>query len=135
MATYTKFSCFAEDVAEGKHNLASDTLMIAMTNTAPSITNTVLANIVEISYTNISSRVLTVTSSSQSSGLYKLVVADLLLTASGAVGPYRYLVIYNNTSATKPLIGFYDLGTNDSLLSGQTAMLDFNQTNGVLIIQ
>ena len=77
MATYYKFNSFVEAVAEKVHNLGSDTLKVALTNSAPVATNTVLANITEISYTNCSSRTLTVSSSAQSSGTYKLVIADL----------------------------------------------------------
>ena len=34
MATYTKFQCFVEDLAEKKHNLASDTLKVALSSAA-----------------------------------------------------------------------------------------------------
>ena len=93
MATGNKFNSFVEALAEKVHNLGSDTLKVALTNSAPVATNTVLANITEVSYTNLSSRTLSVSSSSQTSGTYKLVIADLVLTATGAVGPFRYVVI------------------------------------------
>src|SRR6476660_6985201 len=98
MPAYNKFNSFVEALAEKVHNLQSDTLRVALTNTAPVATNTVLANITEISYTNLSSRILTVTSSAQTSGTYALSIADLVLTASGTVGPFRYPVIYNDTA-------------------------------------
>lgn len=137
MATFNKFDVFVENLAEKVHNLQSDALTVALTNTAPVATNTILANITEISYTNLSSRVLTVSTSAQTSGLYKLVIADLVLTASGAVGPFRYVVIYNDTptSPADPLIGWYDYGSSISLASGETLTLDFDGTNGMLTIQ
>lgn len=134
MATYTKFNCFVEDVAEKKHNLGSDTLTIALTNSAPVATNTVLANITQISYTNISSRALTTSSSIQTSGTYKLVIADKLLTATGAVGPFRYIVIYNDTATNDELIAWYDYGSSVTLASGDTFNCDFDGTNGLLSI-
>lgn len=132
MATYNKFNCFVEDVAEKKHNLGSDTLKVALTNTAPEATNTVLANITEISYTNISDRTITTSSSAQTSGTYKLVLADLTLTASGAVGAFRYVVIYNDTATNDELIGWYDYGSSITLASGDTFTIDFDATNGLL---
>lgn len=125
MASWNKFNCFVEDVAEKKHNLASDQLAVALTNSAPAATNTVLADITEINYTNLSSRNITTVSSSQSSGTYALVLADLTLTASGPVGPFRYAVIYNDTASNDELIGWYDYGSSISLANGETFKLDF----------
>ena len=134
MATFTKVDSLNESIAEKVHNLGTDTLMVALTNTAPSAANTVLANITEIAYTNISSRTLTTTSSSTSAGVYRLVLADLTLTATGAVGPFRYAVIYNNTATNKELIGFADYGSSISLANGETLRLDFDNVNGLLAI-
>lgn len=134
MATYTKFNSFTEALAEKVHNLGSDTLKVALTNSAPSASDTQLSNITEISYTNCSSRTLTVSSSAQTSGTYKLVVSDLVLTASGTVGPFRYIVIYNDTATNKELIGYYDYGSSLTLANTDTLTLDFDGTNGLLQI-
>ena len=128
MATYTKFQCFVEDLAEKKHNLASDTLKVAFSNAsnAPSASaNVKLADITTIATTNLDSVTLTVSSSSQTSGTYKLVVADKLLTATGAVPAFRYVIIYNDTAANKELICFFDYGSEVTLASGDTFKLDF----------
>jgi hypothetical protein len=134
MATFSKFNAFVEAVAEKVHNLGSDQITVALTNTAPTASNAVLADITEISYTNLSSRNITTTSSSQTSGTYKLVLADIVLTASGSVGPFRYVVLYNSTAASGNLIGYYDYGSSISLASGDTFTVDFDATNGVLTI-
>lgn len=134
MAIFNKFQSFTEALAEKVHNLGSDTLTVALTNSAPVATNTVLANITQISYTNLSSRVLTVSSSAQTSGTYKLVINDLVLTASGAVGPFRYVVIYNDTATNDELIGWYDYGSALTLANTDTFTLDFDATNGVLTL-
>jgi len=133
MATFTKFNSFAEAVAEKVHNLGSDVLKVALTDTAPSASNTVLANITEIVYTNISARTLTTSSSTQTSGTYKLVIADLVLTASGTVPQFRYVVIYNDTATNDELIGYYDAGTTN-LLNLDTLTLDFDASTGLLTI-
>lgn len=125
MAAYNKFNSFVEAIAEKVHNLGSDTLKVALTNSAPVAGNTVLANITEISYTNISSRTLTVSSSAQASGTYTLSIADLVLTASGTVGPFRYIVIYNDTAASDELIAWFDHGSSITLENTDTYTLDF----------
>lgn len=134
MATFQKFHSFVEAIAEKKHDLGSDQLAIALTNTAPDATNAVLADITEISYTNLSSRNVTTSSSAQTGGTYKLVLEDLTLTASGAVGPFRYVVLYNDTAANDELIGWYDYGSSISLAAGETFTIDFDGTNGVLTL-
>ncbi len=134
MATLSKFNSFVEAIAEKVHNLQSDSLKIALSNSAPAAGNTQLSDIFEISYTNCSSRALTVSSSSQSSGTYKLVLADLLLTASGTVGPFRYIVIYNDTATNKELIGFIDYGSSITLNNGDTFNNDFDASAGVLTL-
>ena len=136
MAVFNKFNSFVEAVAEGTHNLGSNQLTIALTNTAPVAGNSVLANITEITYTNLSTRNLTTTSSAQSGGLYKLVVADTTLTSTGgSTGPFRYVVVYNSTAAGGPLIGWFDYGSSITLLSGESLTVDFDQVNGLLTLQ
>jgi hypothetical protein len=132
MATYNKFNSFVENLAEKVHNLGSDTLKVALTNSAPVASNTVLANITEISYTNCSSRTISISSSAQSSGTYKLVLADLTLTASGTVGPFRYVVIYNDTATNDELIAWVDYASAVTLNNTDTFIIDFDGTNGLL---
>lgn len=133
MATFNKFNSFVEALAEKTHNLGADTLTVALTNTAPVATNTVLANITEISYTNVSSRVLTSVTSSQTSGTYTLDAADLVLTASGTVPTFRYVVLYNDTATSDELIGYYDYGSAVDLLNGETFTITFD-ASGILTL-
>ena len=128
MANYNKFQCFVEDLAEKKHTLASDTLKVAFSNAynVPSASADVkLADITTIATTNLDSVTLTVSSSSQTAGTYKLVVADKTLTAVGAVPAFRYVIIYNDTAANDELICFFDYGSEVTLASGDTFKLDF----------
>lgn len=109
--------------------LATDQLTLALTAAAnaPVNTNATLSNLTEISYTNLSSRNVTTSSSSQTSGTYSLVVADLTLTASGgSVATFRYVVTYDNTptSPADPLICWHDYGGNVSLADGETFTYD-----------
>lgn len=136
MATFNKLNGFVEHVAEGVHNLGSDQLVVALSNTAPGAESTpptgatttcVLANVTQISYANLSSRNVTTSSSSQTSGTYSLVLTDLVLTASGAVGPFQYVYLYNDTptSPADPLISYWDYGSAVTLANGETFTVDF----------
>lgn len=135
MAAFSKFNQFVEDMAKGVHNLSTGTLAVALTAAAnaPVAANSVLADLTQISYTNCSSRVLTVTSAEQVAGVLSLILADLTLTASGgSVGPFRYIVLYNDTPAGDPLIGFWDIGFDVTLADTDTYDLDFDGVNGAL---
>ncbi len=124
MATFNKFQSWVDYLAEGV-NCSSDQFVVALTNSAPSATNSVLTDITQISYTNLSSRNITTSSSSQSAGTYSLVFADLTLTASGSVGPFRYVVIYDDTVVNDPLVGWYDYGSSITMASSETLLIDF----------
>ena len=137
MATFNKINSFVENVAEKVHNLGSDTLTVALcaAANAPVATNTVLANLTQAAYTYCSTRAVTTSTSAQTSGTYKLVCADLTLTATGgAVGPFRYVVLYNDTATNKELIGWYDYGSDITLATTETLLIDFDGTNGVLTL-
>jgi len=134
MATFNKFNAFVEALAEKVHDLGSDQLAVALTAVAPSATNSVLADLTQISYANLSSRNIVTTSSAQTSGTYKLTLQDLTLTATGTVAAFRYVAIFNDTTASKNLIGWYDYGSNVTLNSGETFTIDFDSSNGALTI-
>lgn len=141
MASFSKINDYVEDIHHGVHNLSSDQLVVALSNTAPGSESTdptgdgggVLANVTQVTYTNLSSRNITTSSSAQTAGTYKVVLADLTLTASGgAVGPFRYVYIYNDTATGDPLIGYYDYGSSITLADGEEILIDFSEANGML---
>jgi hypothetical protein len=138
MATFNKFDSFVEALAEKVHNLGADTLKVYLSNTAPVATNTVKADIAEISNGNgytTGGNTASVTTSSQTSGTYKLVLADpATWTATGSVGPFRYAILYNDTATNDELIGWWDYGSSITLANGETFKVDFDPTNGVLTI-
>jgi hypothetical protein len=138
MATATKFHAFVEAVVEGKINLATDTLKVMLTNTAPVATNSVKADLTEISAGNgytAGGNTATQSSSSQTTGTYKLVLNDpATWTATGSVGPFRYAVLYSDTATNKDLILFWDYGSSITLANGETFKVDFDPTSGVLTL-
>lgn len=138
MASFNKFQPFVEYLAEGAFNLGSDTLKVALTNTAPVATNGLLGDLTEISAGNgytAGGVAASISSSAQASGTYGLVLADVTFTASGGtVGPFRYAVLYDDTSASDKLIGWWDYGSAVTLQDTETFTVDFNPTTGVLTI-
>lgn len=140
MAAYNKFNAFVADIANKVHNLGSDTLKIMLTNTAPVSTNAVKTDITEISAGNgytAGGMTVSVSSSTQSSGLYKLVPntgSQPVVNATGAVGPFRYAVIYNSTAASGNLIGWWDYGSSISLANGDSFTVALDGSNGILQI-
>jgi len=100
----------------------------------------VFADITEITAQNgyaAGGAAATFTSGAQSSGTYKLVLADTTITASGgSFGPFRYVVLYNSTpsSPLKPLIGYYDYGASITITSGNSFTVDFDGALGVLTL-
>ena len=88
-------------------------------------------------YANLSTRNVTTTSSSQASGTYRLVLADLTLSASGSVGPFRYIYLYNDSPTAPfvdPLIGYFDYGSSLTLAQGESLTIDFDQASGALTL-
>lgn len=139
MAAFVKYQCFVENLAEKVHNLGADTLKIALTNTAPNVaTHTTLANITEIAAGNgytAGGNTAAVSTSAQTAGTYKLVLADpsAFIASGGSIGPFRYAVLYNAT-AGGALISYWDYGSSITLATGETFTVDLDQTNGVLTL-
>lgn len=142
-SSLTKFQDFVDQLGRGVHNFGSHTFKIALTNTAPAVTNTVLADITQISATGGYTAgagggyALSGVTWAEASGTAKLTITDLVITASGgSVGPFRYAVLYND-SATSPadaLIGWYDYGSALTLADTESLTIDFDATNGVLTV-
>lgn len=137
MASFNKHNVFVYDLCQGTHNMGTGALTFALTTTAnaPIASNSILANLTQISYTNLSTRVAgTPTTNSQSSGTYTLLLPDLVLTASGAVATFQDVELYNDTptSPTDPLIGWYDYGSSVTLANTETFTIDYTTSTFTL---
>lgn len=141
MASFVKFQPFVENLAEKVFNLGSDTLKVALTNTAPVNTQSVFDSVTNHpapaaanGYT-AGGTATSISSSAQTSGTYKLVLADVVFTASGGnLGPFRYAILYDDTAAGDQLIGNWDYGSSITLADGETFTWDADPTNGILTL-
>jgi hypothetical protein len=137
MVAATKFQQVVEDKEEGVYTSSTDQFTVFLTTQAniPVVTNSVLANITEISYTNLSSRNITTASSGQTTGTFTQLFTDLVLTASGAVATFRQVGIYNNTPTIPldPVVFFFDFGSDLTLASGETLTLDWTTSSWTVV--
>ncbi|MGD9209255.1 MAG: hypothetical protein PVI90_00695 [Desulfobacteraceae bacterium] len=123
------FYCFSADLAHGVHNFSSDTLKLALTNSAPTqATDDEFSDISEISagdgYT-ADGETITVSSSSQTAGVYSLVTLGTVeWESTGTIGPFRYIPLYNDDATNDELISYYDIGSNVTLYNGDRYTLD-----------
>lgn len=143
MAAFNKFNALVQTFANGAIALATDTLKVMLTNTAPVATNSVYADVStnELASGNgytTGGAAITTTSSTQTGGVEKLIIAaaNPTWTATGSMGPFRYAVLYDFTASSplKPLIGWWDNGSSVTLTTGQTFTVTYDATNGVLQI-
>lgn len=139
MASYNKYNDFVEQLCKALHDLdGTHTLKVALTNTAPNAsTHTGLADITEISSGNgyTAGGEETTPTLSETSGTAKLVLTDVVFTASGGtIGAFRYAVLYNDTNASDALIAWWDYGSSITLQDGESFTVTFNPTNGVFTL-
>lgn len=140
MASFNKVNQFVENVCKGVHDFTSDstcTVTVALTTNAnaPTATDETLSDLTQISYANLSSRVITGITAEHSSGTVTCTAADLVLTSSGgSTGPFRHVAIFDDdpTSPADPLIGWWDYGSDLTLQDGETLTLDF--TTGIFTL-
>lgn len=134
MATFNKFQDFSQQLTEGTQNFGTDVYKIALSNTAPVATNTVLANITQITAANgyTSGGTATTISVSETSGTTTVSGTQVVFTASGgSIGPFQYVVLYNDTttSPSKPLVGWWDYGSSVTLADTETFTVKFSNTS------
>jgi hypothetical protein len=131
MASFVKYQCFAEHLAEGVHNLDTGTLRVMLSNTAPNVaTHTVRADVTELSTGNryTSGGIDVSNATTNTTGTVTVSATDAVWTASGgSIGPFRYVILFNDTptSPADPLIGYWDIGTNVTITTGNTFTADF----------
>jgi hypothetical protein len=130
MAAYNKFNCFVGDVGLKLHNLDTDVLKVYLTNTAPVAGNTVYNTPVDLATSGgyVAGGTDAQVAYSQAAGTGTATAISVVFTATTGFGPFRYAVLYNDTSATKPLVAWWDYGSSVTLLAGETFTVSFGAT-------
>ena len=133
MASFVKYQQFVEDLGDKVHDLigTTDTLKVLLTNSAPNVaTHAVRADAGELTtgggYTSGGED--TQNSGAESGGTLTVTGVDVVFTAaSGTIGPFRYVVLYNDTpsSPADPLIGYWDYTSAVTLQDGETFTVNF----------
>jgi len=126
MATYTKFNSFTYQLGLKTMDLSAtgDVLKLYLTNTLPVITDTVFGTPADISsgngYTAGGDDITnTWTESPAGTGLLNI-SANTWTASGGAIAQFRYVVLYNDTSTSKHLIGWWDYGSAIDLADTET---------------
>lgn len=127
MASFNKFECFVGDLGLEKHELNADTLKIYLTNNAPSAADdSVKADLAGIAEENGYAPADIQNAYSEAGGTGTLTGVDYEWTAAGgSFGPFRYVVLYNDTAADDPLIGWWDYGSSITCNEGEKFKADF----------
>ena len=130
MATYVKFQDFVEALVLGQHNCNTGTFKIYLSNTAPDVAaDADKVDLPEITNENgYTAPVDIENAASESGGTLTVTAVDKTITASGGtVGPFRYVVCYNDDHATDGLVCYWDYGTEGgiTLQAGESFTVDF----------
>ena len=130
MAAYQKYTAAIESMLEGM-NLGSDSWKVALSNTLNLADTTFTPGTTDLATGNgytAGGNTCSVTSSSQTGGTYKLVLASpAVWTATGAGFTFRYAILWNAT--TNQPVGAWDYGSPISLATGETFTVKFSNTS------
>lgn len=132
MAAYNKFNDFVDQQLIGTHDWDANTFKIMLVNSpAPAATNTVKANLTEITAGNgyTAGGTATTITVTEAAGTATVQGTQVAFTASGgSIGPFQYAVLYNDTAASKNLVAWWDYGSAVTLNTGDSFTVKFNNT-------
>lgn len=133
MATFNKFQTFIGDLGDKVHDLraSGDTLKVYLTNAVPdSASHSVKADLAEITpqFGYIAGGADIQNNWTETGGIGSLTGVDVVWTATGgAFGPFRYVVLYNDTPTTPadPLVAWWDYGSSVTVNDTENFTIDF----------
>jgi hypothetical protein len=146
MVNFNKFHVFVKALAEKTHNLQGDVLKVYLSNQVPNAAThltyngttggTAPAEIAAGNGYTAGGNTASLVSSSQSGGLYKLILADpnIWSASGGSIGPFRYFILWNSSITTNNLIGWWDYASSVTLNDTESFLVDLDQINGVLTL-
>ena len=134
MPTLQKNYYLTLDMGTGLMNLTSNTLKLAFTDTAPTTATHVYTDIASpLALTNMNTSVsLTGTGYTQSTGTATLAASTWTgVSQTGNFGPFRYIVIYDDSAASKNIIGWIDYGSELTLNGANSDQLILTFASGI----
>ena len=134
MASFNKIQGWVGYLGLAAINLNTDTLKVYLSNATPSASaDDVKTDLAEITNQNGYTAPVDIQNAySESAGVGTLTAVDVVVTATGAVGPFQYVPIYDDTHASKVLMGWYDYGSALTLANGETFTVDFGASLATL---
>jgi hypothetical protein len=131
VAAYNKINDFVEQLVLGKHIFGTHVFKVALSNSAPVATNTILANITQIANANgyTTGGIDAQVTQSVTTGTVTVAGTMVVWTCvTAAMGPFQYVVLYNDTQTTPvdPLVCWWDYGSALTLQVGETFSVKFN---------
>lgn len=134
MATWQKFQDYSEQLHKGQHDYVNATYKVALTNTAPVNTQTTIDLVTNHpppaaanGYTD-GGHAVTI-AISETNGVTTVTGEQVVITANaaGGIGPFRYVVLYNDT--TDQVQSFSDYGSSITLQNAETFTIKFNNAS------
>ncbi len=142
MPAYNKFDKFTDylvgNVSGQVIACLSDTFKVMLTNTLPVRTNAKYADVSagEVANGNgyLTGGSASAVTAANASGTETVTAADVTFTATGAVGPFQYAIVYDSTPTDKPLICWFNYGSAQTLANGESFVVEPNSAtpNGTL---
>ncbi len=130
MATFTEPDKLSENVGLKVHDFTADTVRWVLTNTAPVLASTfLLSDITQIAtsggYTQMTDGaggLLGDTTLARTGQTSTVSGTQVVLTATGVVGPFRYLILVDDTPASplNPVVGWLDHGSAVTMANTDT---------------
>lgn len=128
MAVFNKFQDFSEQLARGVHDFDSHVFKILLSEVSPVASNTVKANLTELPAGNgyPAGGSVTTIGIAEVAGVTSVTGTQVVFAANGgSMGPFRYAILYNDTSANDPLIGWWDYSSSVTLSDSETLTVKF----------
>jgi hypothetical protein len=139
LATFNKFNSGSLHVVNGVLDWDNHTFKNYLTNATPVATNTAFGTPAEITaangYTAGGPTVGMTTALVGGTTPARVTAADPTpTTATGAVGPFQYVVLFDDTVTSPyadPLFSWWNYGSSISLANTETFTYDYDGTNGL----
>jgi len=136
MASFVKFYDFVHQLALGTHHFESGvgggTFKVYLTASTPSVgTHTKKgqgggAELADITNEHGYAPADIQNDESATGGTSTITAVDVTFTATnGSFGPFRYIVIYNDTATDDNLVGYADYASSITVLDGETFTVNF----------